>query len=114
MKRRTNLSSRREFLATTSAVATSGSALAGSKKSVSPFRIDVQSHMYPPPVLDFMMTRDTVPRAYKNEGGRYPIESRIIPRQSKQREDCFQKAVIKRGLRLMRRSALRARSLSSP
>ena len=42
------------------------------------------------------------------------IESRIIPRQSKQREDCFQKAVIKRGLRLMRRSALRARSLSSP
>ncbi len=42
------------------------------------------------------------------------IESRIIPRQSKQREDCFQKAVIKRGLRRMRRSALRARSLSSP
>ena len=43
-----------------------------------------------------------------------PIESRIIYRQSKQREDCFQKAVIKRGLRLMRRSALRARSFSSP
>ena len=43
-----------------------------------------------------------------------PIESRIISRQSKQREDCFQKAVIKRGLRLMRRSALRARSFSSP
>ena len=41
-------------------------------------------------------------------------ESRIIPRQSKQREDCFQKAVIRRGLRLMRRSALRARSFSSP
>ena len=33
------------------------------------------------------------------------IESRIIYRQSKQREDCFQKAVIKRGLRRMRRSA---------
>ena len=43
-----------------------------------------------------------------------PTESRIIPRQSKQREDCFQKAVIRRGLRLMRRSALRARSFSSP
>ena len=42
------------------------------------------------------------------------IEFRIIYRQSKQREDCFQKAVIKRGLRRMRRSALRARSLSSP
>ena len=41
-------------------------------------------------------------------------ESRIISRQSKQREDCFQKAVIKRGLRRMRRSALRARSFSSP
>ncbi len=41
-------------------------------------------------------------------------ESRIISRHSKQREDCFQKAVIKRGLRRMRRSALRARSLSSP
>jgi type IV secretory pathway VirB4 component len=36
------------------------------------------------------------------------IESRIIPRQSKQREDCFQKAVTKRGLRCMRRSARRA------
>ena len=35
----------------------------------------------------------------------YLIESRIIYRQSKQREDCFQKAVIKRGLRRMRRSA---------
>ena len=33
------------------------------------------------------------------------IESRIIYRQPKQREDCFQKAVIKRGLRRMRRSA---------
>ena len=43
-----------------------------------------------------------------------PIESRIISRHSKQREDCFQKAVIKRGLRCMRRSALRARSFSSP
>ena len=43
-----------------------------------------------------------------------PIESRIISRHSKQREDCFQKAVIKRGLRRMRRSALRARSFSSP
>ena len=42
------------------------------------------------------------------------IESRIISRHSKQREDCFQKAVIKRGLRCMRRSALRARSFSSP
>ena len=42
------------------------------------------------------------------------IESRIIYRHSKQREDCFQKAVIKRGLRCMRRSALRARSFSSP
>ena len=38
----------------------------------------------------------------------------IISRHSKQREDCFQKAVIKRGLRCMRRSALRARSFSSP
>ena len=42
------------------------------------------------------------------------IESRITPRQSKQREDCLQKAVIKRGLRCMRRSARRARRLSSP
>ena len=42
------------------------------------------------------------------------IEFRIISRHSKQREDCFQKAVIKRGLRCMRRSALRARSFSSP
>ena len=42
------------------------------------------------------------------------IESRIIPRQSKQREDCFQKAVTKRGLRCMRRSARRARRLSCP
>ena len=40
-------------------------------------------------------------------------ESRIIPSQSKQREDCFQKAAIKRGLRRMRRSALRARWSSS-
>ena len=43
----------------------------------------------------------------------YLIESRIISRQPKQREDCFQKAVIKRGLRRIRRSALRARSFSS-
>ena len=42
-----------------------------------------------------------------------PIESRIISCQSRQREDCFQKAVIKRGLRRMRRSVLRARSSSS-
>ena len=42
------------------------------------------------------------------------IDCRIISRHSKQREDCFQKAVIKRGLRCMRRSALRARSFSSP
>ena len=42
------------------------------------------------------------------------IESRIISRQSKQREDCFQKAVTKRGLRCMRRSARRARWLSCP
>ena len=42
------------------------------------------------------------------------IESRIISSHSKQREDCFQKAVIKRGLRCMRRSAFRARSFSSP
>ena len=41
------------------------------------------------------------------------IESRIISCQSRQREDCFQKAVIKRGLRRMRRSVLRARSSSS-
>ena len=40
-------------------------------------------------------------------------ESRIIYCQSRQREDCFQKAVIKRGLRRIRRSALRARSSSS-
>ena len=42
-----------------------------------------------------------------------PTESRIIYCQSRQREDCFQKAVIKRGLRRIRRSALRARSSSS-
>ena len=41
------------------------------------------------------------------------IESRIRSRQSRQREDCFQKAVIKRGLRRMRRRDLRARSSSS-
>jgi len=45
--------------------------------------------------------------------GKVIIESRIISRQSKGREDCFQKAVIKRGLRRMRRSALRARSFNS-
>ncbi len=43
----------------------------------------------------------------------YITESRIIYCQSRQREDCFQKAVIKRGLRRIRRSALRARSSSS-
>ena len=42
------------------------------------------------------------------------IEFRIISRQSKQREDCFQKAVTKRGLRCMRRSARRARRLNCP
>ena len=41
------------------------------------------------------------------------IESRIIFCQSRQREDCFQKAVIKRGLRRIRRKALRARWSSS-
>ena len=41
------------------------------------------------------------------------IESRIISSQSRQREDCFQKAVIKRGLRRMRRRDLRERSSSS-
>ena len=44
---------------------------------------------------------------------RFLTESRIIYCQSRQREDCFQKAVIKRGLRRIRRSALRARSSSS-
>ncbi len=44
---------------------------------------------------------------------RAATESRIIYCQSRQREDCFQKAVIKRGLRRIRRSALRARSSSS-
>ena len=43
-----------------------------------------------------------------------PAGSRIIPRQSKQREDCFQKAAFKRGLRRMRRSASRARWPGSP
>ncbi len=74
MKGRNNLSSRREFLATTSAAAASGSALAASKHNDgTPFRIDVQSHMYPPPVLDFMMTLDTEPRAYKKDGSYYTI-----------------------------------------
>ena len=41
------------------------------------------------------------------------ITSRIISSQSRQREDCFQKTVIKRGLRRMRRRDLRERSSSS-
>ena len=60
----------------------------------------------------YLRNREALPLSEQFDMGL--IESRIIPRQSKQREDCFQKAVIKRGLRLMRRSALRARSLSSP
>ena len=47
------------------------------------------------------------------EGDVTLIESRIIFCQSRQREDCFQKAVIKRGLRRIRRKALRARWSSS-
>ena len=37
------------------------------------FRIDAQSHMVPPPVLEFMMTRDTLPRAYEQEGAYYTL-----------------------------------------
>ena len=37
------------------------------------FRIDAQSHMVPPPVLEFMMTRDTVPRAYEQDGAYYTL-----------------------------------------
>ena len=54
--------------------------------------------------LDRVMTHlESAPQAGLRE--LESIESRIIYRQSKQREDCFQKAVIKRGLRRMRRSA---------
>ncbi len=62
------------------------------------------------PMHSMIMEAKVVPK-----GEKIPlIESRIISRHSKQREDCFQKAAIKRGLRRMRRRALRARSLSSP
>ncbi|MCY3776170.1 MAG: amidohydrolase family protein [Candidatus Aminicenantes bacterium] len=37
------------------------------------FRIDAQSHMVPPPVLEFMMGRDTLPRAYEQEGAYYTL-----------------------------------------
>ena len=69
------LSSRREFLATTGAAAAIGSAAGApaSADTTKPFRIDVQSHMYPPPVLDFMMTLDDLPRAYKKDGSYYTI-----------------------------------------
>lgn len=63
-----NLANRREFLAGASAV----SAVACATTSA-PFRIDVQSHMYPPPVLDFMATLDSIPRSYKKNGSYYTI-----------------------------------------
>ena len=62
-----DLSSRRAFLAAGGAAAI-GSAAPGAAKAAKPFRIDAQSHMYPPPVLDFMTTREDIPRAYKENG----------------------------------------------
>ena len=69
------LSSRREFLAATgpAAGAASTAAVKGTRTEDGLFRIDVQSHMYPPPVLEFMMTRDRIPRAYKKNGTYYTI-----------------------------------------
>ena len=69
------LSSRREFLAATGPAtgAASTAAVKGTRTEDGLFRIDVQSHMYPPPVLEFMMTRDRIPRAYKKNGTYYTI-----------------------------------------
>ncbi len=69
------LSGRRHLLVATSAAVAAASAPAarGARKDSEAFRIDVQSHMYPPPVLEFMTTRDENPRAYRKKGAYYTI-----------------------------------------
>ena len=68
------LASRREFLASGAAAAAGSAAAAkAADEPAGAFRIDVQSHMYPRPVLDYMMTRDDLPRAYKKDGNFYTI-----------------------------------------
>ena len=68
------LASRREFIAGGAAVAAGTTATAqGASEPSGAFRIDVQSHMYPRPVLEFMTTRDDLPRAYKKDGNFYTI-----------------------------------------
>ena len=78
MNEKSSGSSRRRFLAAAGAAAGAAAASCGTPAAPDhhggkPFRIDVQSHMYPPPVLDFMMTRGDVPRAYKKEDTYYTI-----------------------------------------
>ena len=74
MNEKSSVSSRRRFLAAAgAAVSACGTTAAPDHHGGKPFRIDVQSHMYPPPVLDFMMTRDAVPRAYRKDDTYYTI-----------------------------------------
>ena len=74
MNEKSSVPTRRRFLAAAGAAASAcGSPAAPDHHDGKPFRIDVQSHMYPPPVLDFMMTRDAVPRAYKKDDTYYTV-----------------------------------------
>lgn len=74
MKKGGNLSGRNESSHATGSRAVPGPAAGEQERTdKSLFRIDAQSHMVPPPVLEFMMSRDTLPRAYERDGAYYTL-----------------------------------------
>jgi predicted TIM-barrel fold metal-dependent hydrolase len=77
---------RREFIAATGIAALSTLAAGSTEKAGGGGRIDCQSHLYPPDMLDWMERRKESPYVYRKDGARYVVigdwQRKVLPNHS--------------------------------